>query len=96
MKGKIFTTIPSNKEYYVIEKHKVFKDVWRCIPTYKLETLYKSNLIQCFSEDFIQECLDQEAEDNYIQETICQDCNGSGEGSYDGSTCIICKGKGEI
>ena len=27
---------------------------------------------------------------------ICGYCNGSGEGSYDGSTCPVCKGKGEV
>ncbi len=26
---------------------------------------------------------------------ICDACNGSGEGQYDGSTCSTCKGKGE-
>jgi len=27
--------------------------------------------------------------------TICANCNGSGEGRYDGSTCIVCDGSGE-
>lgn len=27
---------------------------------------------------------------------ICGGCNGSGEGSYDGSVCYTCRGKGEI
>jgi len=26
---------------------------------------------------------------------ICDACNGSGEGQYDGSTCSTCKGRGE-
>ncbi len=26
---------------------------------------------------------------------ICQDCNGSGEGRHDGSTCKTCRGAGE-
>ena len=28
------------------------------------------------------------------EENICVVCNGSGEGSYDGSTCSNCKGLG--
>lgn len=28
------------------------------------------------------------------EEPNCQHCNGSGEGSMDGSICIICKGSG--
>ena len=27
---------------------------------------------------------------------LCGDCNGSGEGRYDGSSCFSCKGSGEI
>ena len=27
---------------------------------------------------------------------ICPQCNGSGEGSHDGSTCSACKGSGEV
>ena len=30
------------------------------------------------------------------QEFTCGDCNGSGEGSYDGSTCSSCKGQGAV
>ncbi len=26
----------------------------------------------------------------------CPDCNGSGEGHHDGSTCRMCKGRGEV
>jgi DnaJ-class molecular chaperone len=26
----------------------------------------------------------------------CPDCNGSGEGRHDGSTCQTCKGTGEV
>jgi hypothetical protein len=54
--GTKFKTIQSNKEYLIIEKHKVFNGVWRCIPTYRLEMPYKKSLIQCFSEDFITDC----------------------------------------
>ena len=34
-----------------------------------------------------------EDDEDYTDE-ICPDCNGSGEGSYDGSTCRSCKGSG--
>lgn len=26
----------------------------------------------------------------------CGNCSGSGEGMYDGSTCQVCKGSGEV
>jgi len=64
MIGKKFTAQPSGKEYLIIEKHKVFNDVYRCIPTYKVVTPYKANLIQCFADDFIQECLNQQDNGN--------------------------------
>lgn len=32
-------------------------------------------------------------EDGILNE-ICSSCCGSGEGQYDGSTCLVCKGKG--
>jgi len=28
------------------------------------------------------------------KELICTNCNGSGEGQYDGATCHYCKGRG--
>jgi DnaJ-class molecular chaperone len=28
------------------------------------------------------------------KEIICTNCNGSGEGQYDGTTCHYCKGRG--
>lgn len=31
-----------------------------------------------------------------IDEDICPNCNGSGEGMYDGSRCHVCKGSGEV
>jgi RecJ-like exonuclease len=30
------------------------------------------------------------------ESVICSDCNGSGEGRYEGSTCRSCGGSGEI
>lgn len=35
-------------------------------------------------------------EDETYQSEICADCNGSGEGHYDGSTCSTCGGGGEV
>jgi len=65
MVGEKFTATHSKKEYLIIEKHKVFNDVYRCVPTYKLiGPPYKGSLIQCFSTDFIQECLNQPQNDN--------------------------------
>jgi len=29
-------------------------------------------------------------------EQLCSNCNGSGEGMYDGTTCHVCKGHGTI
>lgn len=55
-KGTTFRTIQSNKEYLILEKHKVFDGVWRCIPTYKLDLQKHQSRIQCFSEDFIKDC----------------------------------------
>jgi len=34
-------------------------------------------------------------ENTGIMQELCDNCSGSGEGQYDGSTCIICKGSGE-
>ena len=31
-----------------------------------------------------------------ILTTLCNECNGSGEGSHDGSSCNACGGSGEI
>ena len=42
---------------------------------------------------------DQEDEEDQSDEPeyfICNACNGSGEGSYDGSSCRVCKGMGSI
>lgn len=62
MKGTKFTTYGSKKEYVVIEPHKIFKDTWRCYPADK-EPPYKQPLIDCFSTDFIQDCIKHELND---------------------------------
>lgn len=62
MIGTKFTTLNSKKNYKVIEKHKVFADVWRCYPADK-EPPYKQPLIDCFSTDFIKDSLKQELHD---------------------------------
>ena len=33
-------------------------------------------------------------DDEYDDDYICPDCNGSGEGMWDGSNCRTCKGTG--
>jgi len=37
-----------------------------------------------------------EPKESYGKEDLCTNCNGSGEGMYDGSTCYVCKGHGTI
>ena len=32
----------------------------------------------------------------FADKVICNNCNGSGEGMYDGSVCQSCKGMGEV
>ena len=27
---------------------------------------------------------------------LCSNCNGSGEGMHDGTTCYVCRGSGEV
>ena len=39
------------------------------------------------------DCPECEAEGRHIE--ICQNCNGSGEGRYDGTKCDSCGGSGE-
>ena len=34
-------------------------------------------------------------EGNGYTDEICTNCNGSGEGMYDGTKCRVCKGRGE-
>jgi DnaJ-class molecular chaperone len=43
-------------------------------------------------EDIIEE---QEEERDYLDLPLCSRCNGSGEGTYDGSRCTSCNGSGE-
>lgn len=42
-------------------------------------------------EDICDECGEERC---YCVE-ICDSCNGSGEGMYDGSSCHACRGRGE-
>lgn len=37
----------------------------------------------------------EELEDE-LEGEMCENCNGSGEGRYDGTTCWHCKGKGVV
>jgi hypothetical protein len=54
--GIVFTTLHSKKQYKVIEKHRMFEDVWGCYPAEK-EPPYKQTLVECFGTEFINECL---------------------------------------
>ena len=36
---------------------------------------------------------DEEDDDEYV---YCPECRGSGEGMWDGSTCRVCGGSGEL
>ena len=53
------------REFIVIQKHKVFDNVWRCYPVYfnlpnrpyKIIPTYMQELIKCFDEKFIKENL---------------------------------------
>ena len=56
MVGTKFTTLNKNRDYVVIEKHKVFKDIWRCYPVNERPP-YEQSLIILFATDFINECL---------------------------------------
>ena len=35
-----------------------------------------------------------ECEDTGYIRDLCYNCNGTGEGYYDGSTCVVCRGWG--
>ena len=61
--GIVFTTLHSGKEYRIIEKHRIFEDVWRCYPAEK-DPPYKQSLIDCFGTEFIKECLNKENKNN--------------------------------
>jgi DnaJ-class molecular chaperone len=45
---------------------------------------------------WIDDQLDMDLNNNTKERGICPDCEGSGEGNYDGSTCKTCRGLGEI
>jgi hypothetical protein len=56
MTGIIFTTTHSNKKYVILEPHHMFEDIWKCYPADKPPP-HKATLIDCFSTDFITECI---------------------------------------
>lgn len=43
-----------------------------------------------------QACLDEEEAAAHDEGALCASCAGSGEGSYDGSTCRTCRGSGVV
>ena len=48
------------------------------------------------SKDDPNEADETDSEEEEVDEPgYCSACNGSGEGSYDGSVCRSCKGRGE-
>lgn len=44
----------------------------------------------------IDEIEAEEQEEKKLYPIECNNCAGSGEGSHDGSTCIVCNGSGNI
>lgn len=54
--------------------------------------LTKDNTMNDYDEDLAQYM----SNDYDPQETdICDSCEGSGEGEFDGSVCLTCRGRGE-
>ena len=45
---------------------------------------------------FLKTIVQDDDEDDDDEYGCCPECNGSGEGMWDGSTCAICKGSGEL
>jgi DnaJ-class molecular chaperone len=39
---------------------------------------------------------DFDLDEDDVEHGICPNCSGSGEGNFDGSTCFVCGGSGEI
>ena len=54
---------------------------------------YVEGLIRADLEEW-EEDLEDEVEPEAAPHPICADCNGSGEGMYDGTTCHTCHGRG--
>ena len=57
----------------------------------------------CFGEEHTGACDDchwftacAEATAVPLEDDICGQCNGSGEGQYDGTRCYRCKGRGTV
>ena len=47
-------------------------------------------------EDYDEDLAAYMADDSEPGDTgICDACNGSGEGEFDGSVCLTCRGRGE-
>lgn len=46
---------------------------------------------------FLAELDELDNSDNEPQEpALCNNCGGSGEGRYEGYTCVVCRGRGEV
>ena len=50
-------------------------------------------LIEIKGDHYCLHCRDKFAD---YEEVICKDCNGSGEGQYEGGTCHNCHGSGTV
>jgi hypothetical protein len=46
---------------------------------------------ELFEDEEPEEVEEEECRDPH---PICSNCNGSGEGMYDGTRCYVCKGRG--
>lgn len=89
---------------YSAEAHMAAREGSKTSPPIAIVRLGTSELIAVDEEVYNemnnedeQEEEDEEPEENTEEdeyETLCSACNGSGEGRYDGTRCIRCKGKG--
>ena len=56
---------------------------------------YTNKTCNCLALDDDHELDCKECAELYNDDDeLCQNCNGSGEGQYDGSRCWVCKGSG--
>lgn len=51
---------------------------------------------ECYREELDNRLVCDSCLENYDEPPTCANCNGSGEGMYDGTRCIVCNGRGVI
>ena len=78
-----------NHLYFVIEDNFTAKSLLGLI----LNMFPDQDIYGSLCQHFRSQILDSYIEENM---TVCQFCNGSGEGLHDGSRCQHCKGDGEV